>query len=89
VVFGSFVTKKSAPADVDIFMLMDDTFQVGSVSGEAAVLFDHISAENYEGASIFWMRRMAALGGEEAAIAHWQVKRDGTLRGIVEVIEND
>jgi len=49
----------------------------------------NISAENYEGASIFWMRRMAALGGEEAAIAHWQVKRDGTLRGIVEVIEHD
>jgi len=89
VVFGSFVTKKSAPADVDIFMLMDDTFQVGSVSGEAAVLFDHISAQNYEGASIFWMRRMAALGGEEATMAHWQVKRDGTLRGIVEVIEHD
>jgi len=46
-------------------------------------------AENYEGASIFWMRRMAALGGEEATMAHWQVKRDGTLRGIVEVIEHD
>jgi predicted nucleotidyltransferase len=89
VVFGSFVTKKSDPVDVDIFMLMDDVFEVGSVSAEAAVLFDHMSAANYEGASIFWMRRMAALGGEEAAIAHWQIKRDGTQRGIVEVIAHD
>ena len=89
VVFGSFVTKKPDPNDVDIFMLMDETFEVGSVSGEAAVLFDHMSAANYEGARIFWMRRMAALGGEVAAIAHWQINRDGTQRGIVEVIAHD
>ena len=89
VVFGSFVTKKPNPADVDIFMLMDDTFDVRSVEGEAGVLFDHTSAQNYEGASIFWIRRMAALGGEEAAVAHWQIKRDGTHRGIVEVVTDD
>jgi hypothetical protein len=31
------------------------------------------------------MRRMAALGGEQAAIEDWQIKRDGTHRGIVEI----
>ena len=46
-------------------------------------------AQNYEGASIFWIRRLAALEGEKATIEHWQLKRDGTKRGIVEVIEND
>jgi len=35
---------------------------------------------------VFWLRRLAAAGGEEAAIEHWQVKRDGSLRGIVEII---
>jgi hypothetical protein len=34
-----------------------------------------MAAQNYEGASIFWLRRMAALDGEEAAIEHWQIKR--------------
>jgi len=87
--FGSFVTAKPDPADVDIFMIKDDTFEVGSVVGEAAVLFDHMSAQNYEGASIFWIRRAAALGGEETAMAHWQIKRDGTRRGIIEVIAHD
>jgi len=29
--------------------------------------------------------RLAAIGGEEAAIQDWQIKRDGTERGIVEV----
>jgi hypothetical protein len=35
---------------------------------------------------VFWPRRLAALGGEQAAVEHWQVKRYGTRRGIVEVI---
>jgi hypothetical protein len=32
---------------------------------------------------------MAAIGGEQAALEHWQIKRDKTQRGIVEVITND
>ena len=32
-------------------------------------------------------RAGAALGGEEQAIAGWQIKRDGTLRGIIEIVE--
>jgi hypothetical protein len=41
------------------------------------------------GASVFWLRRLAALGDEEAAIEHWQIKRDGTRRDIVEVAPDD
>ena len=89
IIFGSFVTNKSDPQDIDIFLLMDDKFDVRRVTGEASILFDHLAAQNYEGASIFWLRRMAALHGEEAAIEHWQVKRDGNKRGIVEVLIND
>jgi hypothetical protein len=29
----------------------------------------------------------ACLGGEEQAIAEWQIKRDGTYRGIIEIVE--
>ena len=32
---------------------------------------------------------MAAIGGEEEALKDWQVKRDGSRRGIVEVIAHD
>lgn len=42
-----------------------------------------------QGASVFWIRRVAALGGEEEALEHWQTKRDKTRRGIVEVISDD
>ena|SRR5919108_38944 len=89
IIFGSFTTNKPAPGDIDIFLLMEDTFDVSQLSNEAAPIFDHIVAQNYEGASIFWIRRLAALEGEEATIEYWQLKRDGTKRGIVEVVKND
>ena len=89
IVFGSFVTAKPDPGDIDIFLLMDDLFDVGRMSGEAVIPFDHLAAQNYLGASIFWVRRLAALGGEEAAIGDWQHKRDGTRRGIIEIVEHD
>jgi hypothetical protein len=70
-------------------MLMEDTFDSSQVTGEAAIIFDHTAAQNVEGASVFWIRRMAAIGGEQAALEHWQIKRDKTERGIVEVISDD
>jgi hypothetical protein len=86
VVFGSFVTDKQEPNDVDVFMIMDDNFDLGSLVGEPRILFvDHGTAQDHFGASVFWMRRMAAIGGEQAAIEDWQIKRDGTERGIVEI----
>src|SRR5882672_4118798 len=89
IIFGSFVTAKPAPNDVDIFMLMDDTFDAQQVAGEAVLIFDHIAAQQAEGASIFWIRRQAAIGGEEAALQHWQITREQTTRGIVEVLQHD
>jgi hypothetical protein len=84
-VFGSFVTEKHEPNDVDVFMIMDDNFDMGPHNGEARLLFDHGTAQDHFGCSVFWLRRMAAMGGEQAAIEDWQIKRDGTERGIVEI----
>lgn len=89
VVYGSFVTAKPFPNDVDIFMLMEDTFDLYQWSDEVAVVFDHMACQNYEGASVFWVRKMAAIGGEQAAVEFWQTKRDDTNRGIVEVTSRD
>jgi hypothetical protein len=83
------VTTKPDPGDVDIFLLMENTFDVSQVSGETALIFDHVITQNYEGASIFWIRRLAAFEGEETTVAHWQLKRDGNQRGIIEVVKND
>jgi hypothetical protein len=50
------------------------------------LLFDHATTDTFFGASVFCMRRMAAFDGEQTAIEYGQVKRDGGLRGIVEVM---
>ena len=87
VIFGSFISAKKDPADVDVFLLMEDTFDMGQSTGEAGVLFDHAAAQAHFGASVFWLRRLAAFGGEEQVIAGWQIKRDGTRRGIIEIVK--
>jgi hypothetical protein len=89
IVFGSFVTAKPDPGDVDIFMLMEDSFDSNQVRGEAVIIFDHQAAQNVLGASVFWIRLLAAIDGESEALQHWQIKRDNARRGIVEVISDD
>lgn len=88
VVFGSLITAKHEPGDVDIFMLMEDNLDVSQVQGEAAIIFNHMAAQNIEGASIFWIRRVAALEGKQATLEHWQIKRNKSFRGIVEVVDD-
>ncbi len=87
VVFGSFVTDKPEPNDVDVFLVMEDKFDGAKLQGEATLLFDHAAADVHFGASVFWVRRVAALGGEQPTIEYWQVKRGGGQRGIVEIVE--
>jgi predicted nucleotidyltransferase len=53
VVFGSFVSSKKEPADVDVFLLMENTFDMGRLTAEARVLFDHAAAQAHFGASVF------------------------------------
>lgn len=86
VVFGSFVTAKAEPNDIDIILLMEDTFDLAAVTGEAALVFQHLEAHARFGASVFWTRRSGAIGGERAMIEYWQVRRQGGQRGIVEIL---
>jgi hypothetical protein len=86
IVFGSYITAKPAPNDVDVVLLMCDDFLWEACAGDVHALFDHQLAPEKFGASIFWTRPGAILGESiENFIAGWQVKRDRTRRGIVEV----
>ena len=89
IIFGSFVTSKPEPDDVDVFLLMHDSFALRQVSGEAEIIFNHLAAQEYEGASVFWLKESGAIGGEQSAVEDWQIKRDRTRRGIVEVVGRD
>ena len=85
-VFGSFITAKAEPNDIDILLLMEDAFDLAAVVGEATGVFQHLEAHARFGASVFWTRRSGAMGGEQAMIEYWQVRREGGQRGIVEIL---
>ena len=69
------------------FLIFSDDFDVSTCSEETLQLLDHGRAADVFGASIFWIRPSLLLESLEEFIAGWQVKRDKTRRGIVEVRE--
>lgn len=86
ILFGSYITAKPDPNDVDVVLVMRDDFDVQSCEGESQKLFDHLRAAEMFGASVFWIRpALLVLETLEEFIAHWQITRDQTRRGIVEV----
>jgi hypothetical protein len=89
IVYGSFVSDKENPNDVDIFMLMEDGFDPNEVFGKSRLIFNHLTTQKYEGASIFWGTKSGIIGDVDEFIAGWQIKRDTTRRGILEVEIND
>lgn len=86
VIFGSYVTAKTAPNDVDVILIMDDSFRLENCPMESRGLFDHAVAQARYGASVFWMRPGLLMGETvEEFTAYWQVRRGGGKRGIVDV----
>jgi hypothetical protein len=87
VIFGSYVTDQRAPNDVDVILVMSDTFHADEAPISARGLFDHSVAQTRFGASVFWIKPSMAIGEPlDEFIGHWQRKRNGELRGIVEVV---
>jgi hypothetical protein len=86
-VFGSYVSDVDEPNDVDVILVMRNEFSAEDCPPESAVLFNHTRANNEMGASVFWVRPDMLLGEPlEQFLAFWQTKRDGRLRGIVEIV---
>jgi hypothetical protein len=86
IVFGSYVSAKPSPNDVDIVLVMGRDFKLDSLDSESLAVFDHERAQSELGASVFWTRPgMLFLESMDEFIAGWQRKRDNTDRGIVEV----
>jgi hypothetical protein len=87
VIFGSYVTAKPDPNDVDIILVMRDDFDVADYDEQIRTLFNHLRAQDVFGASVFSVRPSTViLESVDEFISYWQIKRDKTLRGIIEVI---
>jgi hypothetical protein len=89
IVFGSYVTAKAEPGDVDVVLVMRDDFDLAGCPTECQPLFDHRRAADELGASCFWVRPGMLFGEPiDRFIASWGARREGGRRGIVEV-QND
>jgi hypothetical protein len=65
---------------------MRGDFATDSCPTDSPVLFDHARADAELGASVFWLRPEMLLGEPlDQFLAHWEWKRDGSRRGIVEI----
>jgi hypothetical protein len=74
IVFGSFITNKLDPNDVDVFLIMSNEFNIETVAGNARLVFDHGMGQAHFGASIFWLREVSALPDVETSVAGWETK---------------
>jgi hypothetical protein len=85
-IFGSFVSSKAEPRDVDIVLVMKNEFRLEDAPRESRTLFSHPDAEARFGASVFWVRQ-GMLPDElmKEFLETWQIKRDGSQRGLLEV----
>jgi hypothetical protein len=86
VIFGSYVSDVAEPNDVDVILVMRREFATENCPADSLVLFNHARADEELGASIFWIRPEMLLGEPlDQFLAHWERKRDGSHRGIVEI----
>lgn len=90
-VWGSFVTDKPFPRDLDIFLLMQEGFDEEFINLPSVqkCVFEHEQARLLFEADVFWATE--AIGTEVLAswLSVYQLSRDMVERGIVEVIFDD
>ena len=84
--WGSFVTSKEVPNDLDVLLVMSMEFAVESVSAQAQVLFDHVQAHLRFQADVFWTKASIEPQVLHLWLDTYQTGKDFTRRGIVEVI---
>jgi predicted nucleotidyltransferase len=81
-IFGSFVTAKAVPADIDLFLVMSRDFSSNQVVGRARLLFDRSRAAIVWGICIYWI---TARTDRIPFLETWQLRRSGGQQGIGEV----
>jgi hypothetical protein len=89
IVFGSFLSGKPEPGDVDLFLVMEDAFDLTALAGEGRLVFEHATAQAHFGASVFWARRASCYPSETEMVSGWGLKRDGSVRGLVEITKEE
>lgn len=84
-VWGSFVSVKESPNDVDMLLLMAEDFELENVPEECRILFDYTMARVRFHADIFWSKASIGENTLSLWLGTYQITKDFKRRGIVEV----
>jgi hypothetical protein len=85
-VWGSFVTSKESPNDIDLLLVMGTDFEVEEVPQRCRHAFEHASARMTFQADVFWAK--SSIGEETLHLwlETYQRTRDFKRCGIIEVL---
>ncbi|HUU51278.1 MAG TPA: hypothetical protein VMW81_10035 [Nitrospinota bacterium] len=89
IIWGSFISNKEFPQDIDLLLIMRGDFDVDANPPQVKGVFDYVQGRIAFNADIFWTKSSI---GEEAIdlwLETYQMTRDFESRGIVEVTIND
>jgi predicted nucleotidyltransferase len=89
--WGSFVSGKPFPGDLDIFLLMNEGFdrEFINLPKEQREVFDHGRARLLFEADVFWATEAIGTKELDSWLSVYQLSRDMVQRGIIEVRFDD
>lgn len=84
--WGSFVTAKEVPNDVDVLLVMATDFAIEELPAHQQVLFDHVQARLCFYTDVFWAKASMDAVVLDLWLETYQTGKDFKRRGIVEVV---
>jgi hypothetical protein len=84
-VWGSFVTTKASPKDIDILLIMNEDFEIERITPPAQAVFDSVQARLLFESDVFWARTSIGTETLETWLETYQISRTFQKRGIVEL----
>jgi len=86
ILWGSFVTRKEVPNDLDVLLVMAADFSLEALPAYCRVVFDHVEARLSFHADVFWTKASIDTQALQLWLDTYQTGKDFKRKGIVEVI---
>ena len=86
VLWGSFVTSKESPNDLDVLLVMAADFDLEQVPTDRRALFNYAQAKIRFNADVFWTKVSIGQDTLDLWLNTYQLGKDLKRRGIVEVV---
>jgi predicted nucleotidyltransferase len=83
--FGSFVSGKASPNDVDLLVVMNAGFSTTQIGGKVLELFQHDVCRIRYHADLFWVTEAVGNARIEDLLEVFSRDREGRTQSVVEV----